>query len=77
MKLCQQSLADLPLVLVLSVHTDFLTFKFGKIPRWAPLKLGEIQIFLWNAKDFPYFYLIHTGFFPKILIIWVIYSDFV
>ena len=34
-----------------SVDTDFLTVKFGKV-QISPLKLGEIQIFYWNAKGF-------------------------
>ena len=73
---CRTSKADLPLILILSVYTDFLTFKFAKY-RFFPLKLSEIQIFGGLPKVFLYTFLIHTDFFPKILIFQVIYTDFV
>ena len=41
------------------------------------IKIGVIQIFCGMPKVFPYTILIHTDFFPKILIFLVIYTDFV
>ena len=73
---CCNIVSDLPLILILSVYTDFLTVKFSKIQIF-PLKLGEIQIFTGVPKVFSYTVLIHTDFFPKILIFLVIYTDFV
>ena len=63
-----QLYADLPLILILSVYTDFLTFKFGKIqipPPPPPLRLDEIQIFSVMPKVFHYTLLIHKDFFPE------------
>ena len=74
----QDSYTDLPLTLIFSVYTDFLTEKFGKIQIFFPLKLSEIQIFLLECQRFfSYTVLIHTYFFPKILIFLVIYTGFV
>ena len=68
---------DLPLILILSVYTDFLTLKFGKI-RIFPKKIRQnTDFFCGMPKVFPYTVLIHTEFFPKIQIIFVIYTDFV
>ena len=69
-------LTDLPLILILSVYADFLTFKFGKVQIFL-LKLSKIQIFGGLPKVFPYTFLIHTDIFPKILIFQFIYTDFV
>ena len=60
--------------------TDFLILKFGKIqvpPPPPPLKLHKIQIFTGMSKVFSDTVLIHTDFFHKILILLVIYTDFV
>ena len=64
--------SDLPLIPILSVYTSNLA-KY----RFFPLKLREIHIFGGLPKVFPYTFLIHTDFFPKILIFQVIYTDFV
>ena len=43
---------DLPLILILSisVYTDFLTSKLGKVQIFPP-KIGQNPDFLWNVKD--------------------------
>ena len=62
---------DLPLILILSVDTDFFTLKFGKIQiPPPPLKLGKIQIFCGMPKLFLILSLL-------ILIFLVIHTDFV
>ena len=61
-------ITDLPLIviLILSVYTDF-----------SPLEFGKIQIFSVMRKGFHYIFFSHTDFFSKILIFFVIYTDFV
>ena len=66
MKIIMLPSADLPLLPILSVHTDLL-----------PLKFGKIQICAGMRKGFLYISFRHTDFFPKILIFLVIYIDFV
>ena len=43
--------------------------------RFFPLKLGKIQIFSGLPRVFSYTVLIHTDFFPKLLIFMVFYTD--
>ena len=47
----KMSVADPPLILILSIYTDFLPFKFGKI-RIFFLKIWENTDFFRNAKGF-------------------------
>ena len=68
--------ADLPLILILSVYTDFLPSKFCKILIFF-LKIGKIQIFPGMRKGFLYITYSHTDFLPKIQIFFLIYTDFV
>ena len=53
---------DLPLILILSVYIDFLTFKFGKIQIFPP-KIKRNSFFCGLPNVFPYTVLIHTDFF--------------
>ena len=47
--------ADLPLILILSVYTDFLTFKFGKIQIFST-KIKRNTDFWWTAKGFSLYF---------------------
>ena len=56
--------ADLPLILILSVYTDFLTLKFGKIQIFPPEIRRNTDFFCEMPMVYPYTVLIHTDFFP-------------
>ena len=71
-----RGIADLPLILILSVYTDFLPLEFGKIQIFF-LEIWQNTDFFNEWKGFLYIFFIHTDFFPKILISLVIYTDFV
>ena len=68
---------DLPLILILSVYTDFLPLEFGKIHIFF-LEIWQNTVFFKGMrKGFLYIFFSHTDFPPKIQIFLVIYADFV
>ena len=68
---------DLPLILILSVYTDFSPLEFGKIQNFYPKIWQNPGFFLGMQNGFLYIFYIRTDFSPKILIFFVIYTDFV
>ena len=68
--------ADLPLIQILSVYTDFLTLEFGKIQIFHPKIRRNTDFFSGMPKVFPYTVHIHTDFFPNIQIFLVNHTDF-
>ena len=70
-------ITDLPLILILSVYTDFFTLRIWQKNRFSSLKFGKIQIFSGMRKGHLFIFFSHTHFFNKILIFFVIYTDFV
>ena len=69
-----KTVTDLPLILILSVYTDFS--RLAKY-RFSSSKFGKIQIFSGMRNVFLYIFFSHTDFFHRILIFFVIYTDFV
>ena len=59
--------SDLPLILILSVYTDFLISEFGKI-LISSLKFGKIQILSGTQKGFLNTIFSHTDFLLKMQI---------
>ena len=71
------SIAGLPLILILSVYTDFYLLEFGKIQIFF-LKIWQNTDFYQDREQvFFIFSLDIQIFFSKILIFLVIYTDFV
>ena len=68
-------LPDLPLILILSVYTDFLPSEFFQILIFFLKFWQNTYFFLGMRKDFLYIFLSHTDIFPKILIFLVIHTD--
>ena len=68
--------ADLPLTLILSVYIDFSPLEFGKIQIFF-LKIWQNTDFFRNAISFLFIFFSDTDFFHRILIFFVIYTDFV
>ena len=81
------AITDLPLILILSVYTDFVPLEFGKIQiffneiwqntDFLPRNLAKYRFFTGIQMGFLYIFFSHTDFFPKIQIFLVIYTDFV
>ena len=68
---------DLPLILILSVYTDFLPLEFGKIQIFFLEIWQNTDFFKECERVFFIFSLFIQIFFSKILISLVIYTDFV
>ena len=71
------NIADLPLILILSVYTDFLLLEFGKVQIFFLEIWQNTDFFKECERVFFIFSLFIQIFFPKILIFLVIYTDFV